>query len=375
MASSVTAAILLAGIGSIWYFALVHHSGKKAKGTLISEKASLQKIIDRHNRRCAERRVSEPQYVPTGVYIESIDLTRENDVILAGQIWQKYKIESPDSAEPKDETGDKLKPDFVINRAKIFEITPIDQRKQGGWQVIRWHFRTTLRKQVSGSKYPLDKETIELEISDKGSDNKIAFIPDLGSYRVTSPTSLPGLPSADVLPGWKLLRTFFELREKKYPASFGIDRSVLKADFPALTFNIEIKRNFLDVFISNLAPLIIVACLLYFLLIILTGDESRIRIRGAEPGKSLSYCAGLLFVVVFSHIGIRRSIYAEEIFYLEYFYLVMYLALLLVSLNSVLFLVAKKVSLIHYNENFIPKVLYWPLILGTLFMITMLMFY
>jgi hypothetical protein len=92
-------------------------------------------------------------------------------------------------------------------------------------------------------------------------------------------------------------------------------------------------------------------------------------------GKVLGFCAGLFFVVVFSHIGIRQKISAEEVFYLEYFYFIMYLALLWVSVNSLLLSLAKNLKIIQYKDSLITKLVYWPVILGLCAIITLITFY
>ena len=80
----------------------------------------------------------------------------------------------------------------------------------------------------------------------------------------------------------------------------------------------------------------------------------------------------MFFVIAFSHIDIRRKIAAEEVFYLEYFYLTIYLAILWVSINSVLFAMGARIRLIQYRDNLISKLLFWPGLLGLLFAVTVL---
>jgi len=53
----------------------------------------------------------------------------------------------------------------------------------------------------------------------------------------------------------------------------------------------------------------------------------------------------------------------------------MYLAILAVSVNSILFVSHANVSLIQYKDNFIPKLLYWPVIASLLLGVTLWVFY
>ena len=53
----------------------------------------------------------------------------------------------------------------------------------------------------------------------------------------------------------------------------------------------------------------------------------------------------------------------------------MYLALLWVPVSSVLLVTTKRMSFVAYKNNFISKLLYWPVILGALFVISIIQFY
>ena len=94
-----------------------------------------------------------------------------------------------------------------------------------------------------------------------------------------------------------------------------------------------------------------------------------------DIGESLVFVGSMFFVLIFSHISTRAKIPTQEIFYLEYFYFAMYLALLWVPVSSVLLVTTKRMSFVAYKNNFISKLLYWPVILGALFVISIIQFY
>jgi hypothetical protein len=125
----------------------------------------------------------------------------------------------------------------------------------------------------------------------------------------------------------------------------------------------------------KMPPLILVALLLFAILFISKSDLKMAKDLDVPTGKVLGFCGGLFFVVVFSHIGIRQKISAEEVFYLEYFYFITYLALLWVSTNSLLLSMGKNLKIIQYKDSLIPKLMYWPLLLGLLNVITFITFY
>ena len=203
----------------------------------------------------------------------------------------------------------------------------------------------------------------------------IVLVPDLEAYPILSPAARPGLDETVYLPGWDVTRTFFELRDKPIDTDFGLGGTISKERFPSLYFEIEVRKDFLDTFVSNLVPLIIVALVVFLVLMILDNDDSRIALMRTGTGFNLSICATLLFVSVFSHIGARQKIATQEIIYLEYFYIVMYLAILWVAVNSIVLIVKPDFWFTRYRENLLSRTMFWPVTLGALWLLTLVTFF
>ncbi len=365
-ALSVSVALLLAvGIGYIWNISLTYDSRGKVEGVRISDKATLANVMNGYVRACAERHTEPPVYVPTGVFIESASFTAANDLSVTGYLWQRYALRADDA----------LSRGFVISNATSLDVGEGYRQKENNSEVVRWYFNCTVRQRIDRSKYPLEQEKLSLRILHKDLNHNVVLVPDLAAYRFASPTSLPGVEKSLVLPGWRLTQSFFELRSNRYETNFGLERSLSKEDFPSLYFNIMIKRVFVDAFISNLTALIIVTILLFTLLMIAVKDERLVGFMQAGSGRVLNICVAMFFVIAFSHIDIRRKIGAEEVFYLEYFYFLIYLTMLWISINSVLFAMGKKITLVQYRDNLISKLLFWPVLLGLLFVISVVTFY
>ncbi len=70
----------------------------------------------------------------------------------------------------------------------------------------------------------------------------------------------------------------------------------------------------------------------------------------------------------------QGAISAQEIFYLEYFYFIMYLALLWTTVSAILFR-NDALRILNYRDNFVSKVIFWPVTLGYLFVVTIVQFY
>jgi hypothetical protein len=120
---------------------------------------------------------------------------------------------------------------------------------------------------------------------------------------------------------------------------------------------------------------VVVVFLLYAVLMIASREADKTELFGFSTSNVLTFCAALFFVVILGHIDLRSNLSSSEIIYLEYFFFVMYLAILAVSVNSILFVSHASVSLIQYKDNLIPELLYWPAITGMLLAITLWVFY
>ena len=115
--------------------------------------------------------------------------------------------------------------------------------------------------------------------------------------------------------------------------------------------------------------------LLFAVLMTKSTDERRAGLLGFSSSMVLEYSAGLFFVLIVSHIYIRQKLAAQGIIYLEYFYFIMYIALLLVSTDSIVFAIRHSRDDTPRRSLPLAQVAYWPLITGTAFALTRLEFY
>ena len=358
--------LLLAGIGIVWYLALNHHAPLADNSHAralddrieITDRTVLMLERERFDRQRRERRQGGLTYVPTGIHIESMDLDGSNTVSVAGQIWQKVPVDAAADG-PRG---------LVFHGATDVRVTPIESRTDaaGRFVVQRSSFQFKLRTQFDFSRYPLEIERIGIGIDPAERGRSQALVPDLDSYDILLASQKPGLEPGLQLRGWTIESTSFVLRPRSENSRFGQQSSVDLEPFPELVFEIGLKRIFVDAFISNLTPLIVVAIVLFSLLLL--PDSVGIK-------EILGFCVSLFFVVVFAHLSIRRSIASGQIFYLEYFFLVTYFALLLVPINAFRRALQVPYPLLEYRGGLLTKVLYWPLTLGIFFVITLLKFY
>ena len=313
---------------------------------------------------------TEPQiYVPTGIFIQSLKFVNTTDSNVTGYIWQKYSDDVP-----ADISRGFIFPEQVSSGDTV--INEEFRRKNGSIEVIGWYFDVTLRQPFDYSKYPLDKHSVWIRMWHKDFDRNVILTPDLDSYDSTRPGDAFGIDDDMVQGGWIIHETYFQYKNGDYDTNFGIDDYAGEKEFPELYFNIVVGRKFTNAFVINLVPLIIVASMLFSLLMITTSEKEKVTTFGFTTSGAISTTAALFFVVMLAHIHIREKFLGAGIVYIEQFYLTIYAAILLVSLN-IYFFSAGRIggrSFIHYRDNFIPKVAFWPLLLVVLTFITFVYF-
>jgi hypothetical protein len=135
----------------------------------------------------------------------------------------------------------------------------------------------------------------------------------------------------------------------------------------------SIKRKFFDAFVNNLVPLFIIALLLFSQLMTISGIKERAERFGFNTSTVLTTCSALFFTVLLAHLQIRRQFAGSGLVYLEVYYLIMYVIILLVALNGYLFTLDefKDLRLIQWKDNFIAKVSFWPVLLWMVAVMTL----
>jgi hypothetical protein len=365
--SVIASLLLLLSIVWVWHLAISYHSEEEEGDIQMVNKARLDNFIKPSERSSFKPPGEKTIYIPTGILLESMQFVDSGNFVATGYIWQKYY----------QGIHNGITREIVISRAESFDLNEIFKRtdEKQRMELIRWAFKVKMKAHLKNKKYPLEKETLSIRLMHKDLRNNVILVPDLEAYTFNNPTSCPGLDEDLYLQGWEILKSYFTLRKEKSRTDFGFKQGGNPRNFYSLYFNIDVQRYFLNPFISYLAPLMVVAFLLYAVLALTTSKAHLAKKLGVAAAGTLGSCAGLFFVVVFGHIGLRGHLDVEEIFYLEYFYLVMYLTLLWVSVNAILFFKYENIKVIHYQENFISKLVYWPVLLGILSSITFITFY
>ena len=111
---------------------------------------------------------------------------------------------------------------------------------------------------------------------------------------------------------------------------------------------------------------------LFFALIMLKEKNDNIKDDAAPSSFDfLSISSGLFYAIVLSHVELRKSLAIKEVIYLEYLYFLIYITIMWVIINSYIFKSNLSLPILKYKDNLISKIIFWPLLSFTFFIITL----
>lgn len=353
-ATSFVTTIILLSI-TVHYLVNVNLSYHPDVSQLENNKA-VKKYLDDHWKNADIDPNKLPFYIPTGVFIESIDWLDANSFYISGYIWQKY----PHITKGKISQG------FVLPEAVNLK-KKIAYRWESEWaETVGWFFEGKISQQFDYTKYPFDHKTVRLRLWHEDFNQKALLTPDLNGYDSTLATDKFGIDPEIVLGGYKIIETFFRYRHHHYDANFGYMGPKSQKNFPELYYNIVIKRHYIDALIINVLPLFVVIILCFSSLLSITFDPEKREIYNFRFLEILTQCGALFFVILLAHIHLREILAGVGIVYLEYMYVIAYIGIVYVAVNAFLVVHAELTDyaiyrIIKYEDNLLPKVLFLPL--------------
>ncbi len=340
---------------AIFYLVNVHGSYHPDAYQLF-DKSSTNKYLNDYWKKTGQNLDKLPFYIPTGVFIESIDWLDANSFYISGYVWQKY----PHASKGKISQG------FVLPEAVTLKKRLAYRWENEEIETVGWFFEGKISQRFDYTKYPFDHKTVRLRMWHEDFNQKALLTPDLVSYDNTRPTDKFGIDPEIVLGGYDIIETFFRYQHHEYDSSFGYVGKKTKKNFPELYYNIVIKRNALDALIINVLPLIIVIILCFSSLLSITFDEAKREIYNFRFLEILTQCGALFFVILLAHIHLREVLAGVGIVYLEYMYVIAYICIVYVAVNAFLVVHAELTDytvyrIIKYEDNLLPKVLFLPI--------------
>jgi hypothetical protein len=305
-----------------------------------------------------------PVFIPTGLFLESVEFRGPYDVFVSGYIWQRYADDLPQD----------LDKGVVLPEAQNIRVSQVYRAQQGNEELIGWSFQATLREQFDYHRYPLGRHQIWLQLWHTDFERNVYLAPDLEAYTSLDPAALPGVDSDLVLENWNIQQSYFSYRANSYNANFGIQGYVAGQLKPELYYNISIKRDLLSALISRLIVPIVILIQLFVIVMVIGRNQERLEKFGVRPGAVIFTCAAFFFAVLFAQNSLRTELQAYGFVYLESLYILTYFAILAVAINSILLVARPDLRLFREHDNMWAEVLYWPTILLTMVLITFLTF-
>ena len=317
-----------------------------------------------------------PQEIPTGLLVQSIEFAGAYNVKVSGYIWQRISKELLDSG---------VEPGVILPEGDVvtFGEPAYRERNSANEEVIGWYFSTTLREPFNYDKYTLDRQYIWIRIWPKGFYKNVVLVPDYKGYpNITlkgtnnkSKAGFTGLDSSIVIERWNITDVFFSYVMTPYTTNFGIDAYSGQDGFPEMYYNISVKRDFADAFFANIIPPTVVIVLAFMGLLLSNRVQEVFERHGTVTSAMLAYYGVLFFIPITSQVAMRREINAQGATFLDFFYFASYVALLLVSLNSILINSSVQWKWLTWRDNLLPKVTFLPIVASLLLAAAIMIYY
>lgn len=356
--------LLTLGIIAIWINEYYAASPIQNNSLTLSNRAIVEQFQNDYTISTLNESKPPPFFVPTGLFIQSIEFLNASNIAVSGYVWQRY----PKGYEETIEHG------VIFPEAIETSLTEAYTHEENHEIVKGWYFEATLRETFDYRGYPFDRQFLWVRLWHKEFTRNIILVPDFKSFDSLNPSTLPGIEQDFVVSEWNLSRAYFDIRINKYNSNFGNPSFTSHDKMPELYFNIEISRNILNPFIAHLFPLAVVLLMLYGIVLTISKQESNLTITGFNVSTVIAACSALFFILLIMHVQLRDELAVNTIVYLEYFYLISYITILMVTINTVLFSYDPPMWILAFKDNFIPKLIYWPVLLFWIFLITAILF-
>jgi hypothetical protein len=354
------------GTCSIWYMVFSEPLNSDSDAILLTDRVALHKALSSYEAHIKKGSDVVLTYVPTGIYLETLEFTSSNNLKAVGYVWQKYArgLDSTIVREP------------TFPEASSLSLNEVSRTIDDDTEVIRWKFEATIREYFDYSKYPFDRPDIWLWIKHGGLDNRVILIPDFSAYKVMSPQTCPGLPNNGlVFPGYTLMGTFFDYQKTIATTDFGVNAGSGSETFPELYYHILARRNILNPFVSKLFPLLIMLSMLFVVKLKFSNNEEEKQMFGLNGLTVLGTVISFFFTTMLSQSNFRSEINVERITFLEDFHLITYFMLFLMAVTTFFFIGSRKPSILEYEDCLVSKILYWPIVTGLVLSATIIHYF
>lgn len=362
--------ILLLGIAVLWLIAAYYPNYHAEQ--IIQSKANLYTIMSKDSTHqqlsknptddeLLRYRYKHGLYVPTGILINDIQFTEKDQVEFVGFIWQRYF----------KGIHDNISRGFILPQmAGEIDLIEINKTSLDKSDIIMWQIHATINQNMNYSRYPFDAKDLKIQLQHKDFEKNVLLVPDIDSYTLLIPSSLPGISTDASILNWHITSSYFGYHTQHYMTNFGlyaygpfgIYKQADPSKTPELHMHITTERYILSSIATDLLVLAVIAIILFALLITYFSSG------GFE--FILNTCGAAFFSTIFAQIQFRSKLPTHEFVYFESFYFTVYLVIITILITTLVHLFKFHVPVIIFRNNLITKLCYWPFILGCIFIAT-----
>lgn len=365
---SLVASLLLIGnsflIGFLQHTTAPAHEGEKSQP--IIDLTALSSFVDQQHEKSDKLKTPKLTPVPTGIFIQRMEFEDSYNLNVGGKVWQKYPLDIVEEVNVGF-TFPQMSPFAEASYIEESYREKIESKEgEAGYLLVGWDFRVTLRLNLKYANFPFDKRHINIEIQPLNNTDHLLFTPDLASYTYTNPTQKSGLNKNIQISGSVVLESYFNYSLESYNTDFGYGQHALFEEVPVLHYHIYLQRKLLNAFVTYLIPIFVTLIMVFILIYACVKTDERQGI--------IESMAAFFFVLIFSHIDLRKEIVTADLIYMEYFYFTAYFMLIVSTFNLITY-TKDKSPIFDFNENQIFKAIYFPIFFLILLVVTLLKFY
>jgi hypothetical protein len=304
----------------------------------------------------------EPIYIPTGMFVQSIEFTGPYNVRATGYIWQRYPVAA------------NLAQGVVLPEAERQDLTEVYRVRQGDEELVGWYFVVNMRQPFDYRRYPFDRQDVRFRIWYTDFEANTELIPDLAAYTDATPARNPGIDEDFILEGWDVTETFFSIKDIDYNSDFGFQSLSDASITRELFFNVSIERDVVTPLLTQGVSPTVVFFLVFVTFLFFSKDHER---RGVF-GLSWNGVIGLLSGSFFARWSPRRVCATRSSPTASSFSKASISCsnptILAVAIITTLMVAAPDRKAVHQADGLLPRLLYWPLIGLALLLVTLMLF-
>lgn len=354
----ITAPLFICQIGLLFIaYTTSEPSGRKK--IISTDMVGLQRFVTEQEAIAEIVHEKKPLPLPTGLELDSVSFPLEEGIKIAGFIWQKY-----DHVLHKDLAREVL---FSQASSRV-QLVKKYEALRGNATVVGWKFYLQMPLEFDFTKYPLDMNRITINLEHPDLRQNVLLVPDFSDYQDISPTSLPGLAKGINISGFNINSSQFTFEFMPQKTTYGIEPFGQAISYLIMNFDVEITRNITYAILVFFLPIFVILFAIYAIFVL---NE----MGSLDSYKALATYTGMLLTIIFLHRSLRERYLTGSILYIEYYFFITYVTLLILMMHILL----KQTPISHkawYRWIFyIYRTSFWNIMLIVSLGITLMIFY